>query len=66
MINEKTTVTNKERSPEENSARGRLGSRGTEVYRVVRLSKVLAKAVDCIPLIYPETGARYRRKVLTL
>ena len=54
MINEKTTVTNKERSPEENSVRGPLGSRGTELYRVVRILRFWPTAADYILLIYPE------------
>jgi hypothetical protein len=66
VINEKTTVTNKERSPEENSVRGPLGSRGTELYRVVRILRFWPTAADYILLIYPGTGASYLRTVLTV
>ena len=66
VINEETAVTNKERSPEENFARDPPDSRGTELYRVARLLRVQPKAADWIPLIYLQTGPRYRGKVPTV
>src|SRR5262249_54090929 len=43
VINEETAVTSKERSPEESFVRGRLGSRETEPYRVLRRLRIYRK-----------------------
>jgi hypothetical protein len=66
VINEKTAVTNKEGNPEESFVQDLPGSRGTELYRAVRLLRFWPTAVDRIPLIYLKTGASYRRRVSTV
>jgi len=63
VINEEIAVTNKEGNPEESFVRDPPDSHETELYRVARLLRVQPKAADWIPLIYLQTGPRYRGKV---
>ena len=62
-IGEETAVTNKERSREESFVRGRLGSRGTELYRAVRSLRLEPTAAGRLILIDLRRGERYRREV---